>query len=130
MADSDDSVLGSPSLATPRTLHDIFPPVKKSHILNCSYPKWHRTYRTLTPRTRIIPLSPEFMAYLRQDGIVLPSDEDVITTLSDSDDSDDDDDEVGLFKCFHLIHTPSAFFISPRQAEKTNRIVRKYSAPG
>jgi len=85
----------SPTLAPARTLRDIFPPVRKSHILNCSYPKWHATYRSLIPKTRIIPLTPEFLSYLREDGIVLPSDEEQITTLSDSEDDDDDDDEEG-----------------------------------
>lgn len=92
MADST-SPPGSPTLPPARTLRDVFPPVKKSHILNCAYPKWHKTYRTLTPKTRIVPLTPEFLSYLREDGIILPSDEDVLTTLSDSEDSDADDDD-------------------------------------
>jgi len=84
----------SPTLATAMTLHDIFPPVKKSHILNCSYHKWHATYRSLTPKTRIIPLTPDFLAYLRADGIVLPADEEQITTL-DSDSEDEDSSGEG-----------------------------------
>jgi hypothetical protein len=87
----------SPSLDTATTLRDIFPPVKKSHILNCSYPKWHATYRSLTPKTRIVPLTPEFLEYLRADGIVLPADEQQITSLSDSESEDEDseDEEEG-----------------------------------
>jgi hypothetical protein len=89
----------SPTLDTATTLRDIFPPVKKSHILNCSYPKWHATYRSLTPKTRIVPLTPEFLEYLRADGIVLPADEQQITSLSDSESEDEgeaySDDEEG-----------------------------------
>lgn len=32
-------------------------------------------YRSLTPKTRLIPLSPPFIEYLRSDGIVLPPDD-------------------------------------------------------
>ena len=43
-------------------------------------------------------------------------------------DESNDDADPETFKCFHLVHTPTAFFISPRQPERTNRIVRKYIA--
>lgn len=49
----------------------------------------HR-YRTLAPKSRVIPLSPEFITYLRADGIVLPPepirprDDDDLDTFSDS----------------------------------------------
>lgn len=49
----------------------------------------HR-YRTLAPRSRVIPLSPQFITYLRADGIVLPPepvrprDDDDLDTFSDS----------------------------------------------
>lgn len=94
------SVVNSPeplTLSPARTIRDVFPPVRKSHILNCSYPKWHATYRSLTPKSRIIPLTPEFLAYLREDGIILPSDEERISTLSGSEDSDDGDDTDSTF---------------------------------
>ncbi|KAG4430387.1 hypothetical protein IFR05_014126 [Cadophora sp. M221] len=50
-----------------------FEPVTKSHILHCSYDFWHPKYRTSALKSRIIPLSPAFLSYLREDGIVLPS---------------------------------------------------------
>ena len=83
----------SPSLAPPRTLREIFPPVTKSHILNCAYPRWHPVYRSLTPKSRVIPLTPDFLAYLREDGIFLPSDEVQISSLSDSEDDSDSDSD-------------------------------------
>lgn len=57
---------------TPTTLP--FPPVTKSHILHCSYDYWHSRYRSCALKSRIIPLNSEFLSYLREDGIVLPSD--------------------------------------------------------
>jgi len=84
-----DSPPESPTLAPARTVRDIFPAVKKSHIMNCSYPRWHAVYRSLIPKTRILPLTPEFLFYLREDGIVLPSDEEQVTSLSDSEDGND-----------------------------------------
>lgn len=68
-----------------------FAPVTKQHILNCSYPSWYAKYvifletsckkltssryRTCTLRSRIIPLTPAFLSYLREDGLWLPDDE-------------------------------------------------------
>lgn len=86
----------SSSIGAPGSLLDIFPPVRKSHILNCSFASWHPIYRPFTPKARTIPLTPEFLSYLREDGIVLPDDEEQLTTLSDSDSSDgetEDEDE-------------------------------------
>ncbi|CAG8386623.1 unnamed protein product [Penicillium salamii] len=49
-----------------------FPPTTYSHILHCSYHDWHRRYRSLAPKSRVIPLTAPFVEYLRADGIVLP----------------------------------------------------------
>ncbi|KAI4134088.1 MAG: hypothetical protein LQ347_001822, partial [Umbilicaria vellea] len=65
-----------------------FPPVTTSHILHCSYHFWHPLYRSLTPKARLIPLSPNFLTYLRSDGIVLPPESH--TTL-------DNDADSGIF---------------------------------
>ncbi|KAG0635507.1 putative cell cycle control protein Cdc123 [Tuber brumale] len=65
------------TLAPPQAVHEIFPPVQKSHILNCAFASWHTRYKSVTPKARTIPLTPEFLAYLREDGIILPDDEDV-----------------------------------------------------
>ncbi|CAL5868604.1 uncharacterized protein PFLUO_LOCUS2831 [Penicillium psychrofluorescens] len=62
-----------------------FPPVTYSHIMHCSYHDWHPRYRTLAPKSRIIPIPESFVSYLRADGIVLPPEQAPPT--------DDDDDE-------------------------------------
>ncbi|KAF1987659.1 D123-domain-containing protein [Aulographum hederae CBS 113979] len=78
-----------------------FPPVTKTHILNCSYHSWHPRYRSVTPKARLLPLSPPFLDYLRADGIVLPPDSPSQTPWSDSDsgifssDTLDEEDEDG-----------------------------------
>jgi hypothetical protein len=75
-------------------LHDIpFPPVTRDHILHCSYDYWFpkyvltistetsgianpfSRYRTSCIRSRIVPLSSEFVSFLNEDGIVLADDE-------------------------------------------------------
>lgn len=63
-----------------------FPPVTREHILHCSYDYWFPKYRSNCIRSRIIPLTPEFVSYIREDGIIL-ADEDEF----DNDDEDDDD---------------------------------------
>ncbi|KAJ5107747.1 hypothetical protein N7456_004422 [Penicillium angulare] len=73
-----------------------FPPVTYSHVLHCSYHDWHARYRTLAPKSRVIPVSPQFISYLRADGIVLtpeptpPRDDDHLDTFSDSGDEAED----------------------------------------
>ncbi|KAK3401130.1 D123-domain-containing protein [Sordaria brevicollis] len=63
-----------------------FPPVTRDHILNCSYDQWFPKYRTSCIRSRVIPLSREFISYIREDGIILADDE-----PGNENDSDDDD---------------------------------------
>lgn len=81
-----------------------FPPVTKEHVLNCSYHSWQPKYKTITPKSRTIPLTRSFLEYLRADGIVLPSDEEEphnsidddsgIFSASDDDGEDDEDEDV------------------------------------
>ncbi|KAF2755298.1 D123-domain-containing protein [Pseudovirgaria hyperparasitica] len=52
-----------------------FPPITKSHIMNCSFHSWYPRYRSVTPKTRLIALPRTFIDYLRADGIFLPPDE-------------------------------------------------------
>lgn len=103
MSESSGSTSSTGSLEAPKSIRDIFPPIRKSHILNCAFASWHALYRAHTPKARTIPLTSEFLSYLREDGIVLPDDEEQITTLSDSDTSegeteseDEDEDEDGV----------------------------------
>lgn len=89
----------------------VFPPVTKDHIQNCSYNEWFPKYRTSCIKSRIIPLSPAFVSYLNEDGIVLADDEEAGATDEEeewastttpastrvreveSDEDDDDEDE-------------------------------------
>ncbi|KAL2828220.1 D123-domain-containing protein [Aspergillus cavernicola] len=84
-----------------------FPPVTYSHILHCSYEHWQPRYRSLVPKSRIIPLSEPFVSYLRADGIVLPpenappTDEDNLDTFSDDSDADEASDPSEAWKEIH-----------------------------
>lgn len=62
-----------------------------------------RRYRSITPKARLIPLTPAFLSYLREDGIVLPpdNDSDQQPSLTDTDSGifsaeDDSEDEDAL----------------------------------
>ena len=50
-------------------------------------------YRSLTPKARLIPLSASFLSYLREDGIILPPEDDVSGAASDIEDEDEEEDE-------------------------------------
>ncbi|KAJ0116323.1 hypothetical protein J7T55_007301 [Diaporthe amygdali] len=63
-----------------------FPPVTRDHILHCSYDYWFPKYRTSCIRSRIIKLPAEFIEYIREDGIILSSDD---PSTADGDDDDD-----------------------------------------
>lgn len=63
-----------------------FPPVTRDHILHCSYDYWFPKYRTSCIRSRVIKLPPEFIEYIREDGIILSSDD----PSAAADDDDDD----------------------------------------
>ncbi|KAI2638277.1 D123-domain-containing protein [Xylaria nigripes] len=80
MPSSAQSETTPPSNAPPSLQ---FPPITRDHILNCSYDSWFPKYRTSCIKSRIIPLSPEFVEYIREDGII----------LADEDEAESDDDE-------------------------------------
>lgn len=66
-----------------------FPPVSREHVLHCSYDSWFPKYRTSCIRSRIIPLSPEFIQYIREDRIILADDDDANGGSAEDDDDDD-----------------------------------------
>ncbi|KAJ5127657.1 hypothetical protein N7448_008436 [Penicillium atrosanguineum] len=104
MMDSETSPVESSSNDLPDRLP--FPPVTYSHILHCSYHDWHPRYRTLAPKSRVIPVPSSFVNYLRADGIVLPPE---VVRPSDNDDydtfSDDGEEEEDPSKDWPEIHT-------------------------
>ncbi|KAK5989167.1 Cell division cycle protein [Cladobotryum mycophilum] len=53
----------------------VFPPVSADHIQNCSYDSWFPKYRSSCIKSRIIPLTPAFVSYLHENGIILADDE-------------------------------------------------------
>ncbi|TAQ89256.1 hypothetical protein B7494_g2416 [Chlorociboria aeruginascens] len=74
------------STAEPAPLTRLpFPPVTKSHILHCSYDYWHPKYRSSALKARIIPLTPAFLSYLREDGIVLPPETEILPSTPQND---------------------------------------------
>jgi hypothetical protein len=63
-----------------------FPPVSREHILHCSYDSWFPKYRSSCIRSRIIPLTPEFIQYLREDRIILADDDEANRGGTEDDD--------------------------------------------
>ncbi|KAF3925612.1 hypothetical protein ABW21_db0206038 [Orbilia brochopaga] len=85
--------------STRKTVTD-FPKPTRQHIINCGYPAWYDKYRKICGKARVIPLTPGFLEYLREDGIVLPDENPNLTNhdndsgiFSSANDDDDDDDE-------------------------------------
>ncbi|KAI1337863.1 D123-domain-containing protein [Xylariaceae sp. FL0016] len=88
-----------PAAASPATQ---FPPITRDHILNCAYDSWFPKYRTSCIKSRIIPLTPEFIDYIKEDGII----------LADDDSAEPEDDEWES--------TPSTFRPPPEEVEDSD----------
>ncbi|KAK3357630.1 D123-domain-containing protein [Lasiosphaeria hispida] len=67
-----------------------FPPVTRDHILHCSYDYWFPKYRTSCIRSLVIPLTPDFVSYIREDGIILADDDSPNGTSGTAGDEEDD----------------------------------------
>ncbi|KAL1863740.1 hypothetical protein Plec18170_000578 [Paecilomyces lecythidis] len=112
-----------------------FPPVTHSHILHCSYHFWHPLYRTITPKARLIPLSDPFLSYLRQDGIVLPPEDNARPGLADDDSgiysfseaSEDEDEEDDPSAEWREIHSQIRATIAELGGKVTPKL--NWSAP-
>ncbi|KAI9772867.1 MAG: hypothetical protein M1840_008749 [Geoglossum simile] len=96
-------------------------------------------YRSITPKARIIPLTPAFLDYLHEDGIVLPddnaennphwSDGDSGIYSQDRDAEEDDDDDALLDPSVHFLDLH--IYIKTVIAELGGRVAPKlnWSAP-
>lgn len=73
----------------------------------------HR-YRSLTPKSRLVPLSEPFLEYLRSDGIVLPAEEDANQV-----DSDDPDNNISAFSNDDEEQDPAAAWLDIHQTLKS-----------
>nr|CAG8459347.1 1228_t:CDS:2 [Entrophospora candida] len=73
---------------------DLFPPLTKQHIVNCSFSSWYNKFRSVTIKSKIIkPLSKEFIDYLHADSVFLPEEEDYLERSELSDEEEDDNEE-------------------------------------
>lgn len=67
--------------------------MKQKHVLNCQFSSWYPLFKNVTLRSKIIPLQPEFIDYLNQDGIVLPSGSDLQNECLEDNGDDESDSE-------------------------------------
>ncbi|TPX43443.1 hypothetical protein SeMB42_g04718 [Synchytrium endobioticum] len=52
-----------------------FPPLTRSDIHQCRFSQWYPLFSSMTMRSKIIPLSTDFVEYLHADGVYLPLDQ-------------------------------------------------------
>ncbi|KAF9181218.1 hypothetical protein BGZ51_005578 [Haplosporangium sp. Z 767] len=88
---SGQEAAGSVDTATTTTL--AFPPLTHQRLENCSFSAWYPHFRSLTIKSKIIPLPEEFVSYLNADGVFIPGQSGITMALSDSD-SEGEDDQV------------------------------------
>lgn len=68
---------------------DFLPELRAEDVLNCQFSKWHNKYKKLSTKAKVVPLPKEFVAYLNEDGIVMPIE-------CNPNDSDHDSDEEAV----------------------------------
>jgi len=69
-----------------------------SNVRNCSFSSWYENFRKVTIKSRIIPLSQEFVEYLLSDGIILPAGSYAEPKYDTNSDDDWGEDEVDWSK--------------------------------
>ena len=100
-SDAQDMTTSSPPSVSSHPCGLPFPTVTASHILNCSVHSWYPRHRTISPKTRLIPLPPAFVTYLRADGIVLPPEQ---PAADDDSGIYSDDEELDPSEAWHDTH--------------------------
>lgn len=65
--------------------------MKREHVLNCNFSVWYPKFKNITIRSRVIPLSKEFVDYLKADNVVLPGEP--VATRNSGDEIESDSDE-------------------------------------
>ncbi|XP_065661702.1 cell division cycle protein 123 homolog [Hydra vulgaris] len=84
--------------------------LSRQQCINCIFSNWYNSFKDITFRSKVVRLSPDFIAYLKKDGVVLPSIEETryVNDLdgysdSDNEDWDTNDQDRTLAPCFSLI---------------------------
>lgn len=84
-----------------------------ANSLNHSNALTHHRYRSLAPKSRLVPLSERFLDYLRSDGIILPAEEDANEV-----DSDDPDNNISTYSNDDEGPDPAADWLDIHQTVK------------
>jgi len=81
--------------------------MKREHVLSCNFSVWYPKFKNITIRSRVIPLSKEFVDYLKADNVVLPG-QPVVTRDSDEEIESDSEEWQALDEDpnEHTITTP------------------------
>ncbi|KAI9271869.1 D123-domain-containing protein [Phascolomyces articulosus] len=73
----------------------VLPETTAQDIKNCAFSSWYPQFRTMTFRSKILPLPTEFVDYLNADGIYLPEEgqPQASATLEELDPSSDEEED-------------------------------------
>lgn len=50
----------------------VFPPLTHQRLENCAFSSWYPNFRSVSIKSKIIPLPEEFVSYLNADGVFIP----------------------------------------------------------
>lgn len=57
----------------PKASDLAFPPLTRKSVDACAFQNWFPKYRRITPKATVLELPDDFAAYLKADGVFLPS---------------------------------------------------------
>ncbi|KAG0255877.1 hypothetical protein BGZ95_005647, partial [Linnemannia exigua] len=70
----------------------VFPPLTHQRLENCAFSSWYPKFRSVSIKSKIIPLPEEFVSYLNADGVFIPGQSGLTLALSDSENDSEDED--------------------------------------
>ncbi|KAF9088938.1 hypothetical protein BGX23_007008 [Mortierella sp. AD031] len=76
----------------------VFPPLTHQRLENCAFSAWYPKFRSVSIKSKVIPLPEEFVSYLNADGVFIPGQSGITLALSDSEDDDEDIGDSDRFK--------------------------------
>ncbi|KAF9933347.1 hypothetical protein FBU30_005751 [Linnemannia zychae] len=72
----------------------VFPPLTHEKLENFVFSSWYPKFRSITIKSKVIPLPEEFVDYLNADGVFIPGQSGLTLALSDSEDDESEDENI------------------------------------
>ena len=79
--DEDDTAARNHEFEESVSRRACMPTLTRQTVDACAFNSWFPKFKGVTPKATIIPLEPEFIAYLKADGVFLPNSDEYVQFL-------------------------------------------------